>query len=238
MYRKLRKVFTQSKEKPKASPLEDDAEELDSLHEYAKLSGDPFKDVDLEYFEVAENSMEPLWNELIWPMVKHLDFTCVVDLAAGHGRNSAILRRYAKNLIIADINQECIDVCKQRFQGDKNITYLKNDGASLRGIEDNRLTLVYSFDSMVHFDSDVIRNYLEEFHRVLVAGGSCFCHHSNYTGNPGGAFQESPHWRNFMSKELFAHYSKKAGLQVIEQKVIDWGGTPDLDCLSVLRKPD
>ena len=99
------------------------------------------------------------------------------------------------------------------------------------------MTLVYTFDSMVHFDSDVVREYLKEFRRVLRPGGHGFCHHSNYTGSPGGDFTKSPHWRNFMSKELFAHYCAKEGLTILEQRVIDWTCSK-LDCLSVFQKPE
>ena len=176
------------------------------------------------------------WETLIWPLIKDMDFTCVVDLAAGHGRNSAKLLQHANQLIIVDINQECIDYCKERFCGTKNIQYIKNDGFSLKELKNESVTLIYCFDSMVHFDSEVIRAYLFEFYRVLKKGGSCFCHHSNYTGNPGGDFTQFSHWRNFMSKELFAHYSIMAGLQVVGQHVIDWKEERDLDCLTIPRK--
>jgi len=169
-------------------------------------------------------------------MIKNMDFRCVVDLVAGHGRNRVRLQQYANQLFITDINQECIDLCKRRFEGNPKIRFLKTNGISLNGIKDESVTLVYTFDSMVHFDSDIVREYLSEFYRVLKPGGHCFCHHSNFTGNPGGNFTYSLHWRNFMSKELFFHYSVKAGLQVVEQKVIDWS-FPAIDCLTVLQRP-
>jgi hypothetical protein len=120
--------------------------------------------------------------------------------------------------------------------GDDRVACLVTDGVSLAGIPDGSATLVFSFDSMVHFDSDVVRAYLREFLRVLVPGGAAFCHHSNYTGRPSGDFTAAPHWRNFMSRELFAHYCAKEGLAVVESRVIDWT-EPALDCLTVLRKP-
>ncbi len=218
-----------------------DASSPTTILDQARQSGDLFKQA--AYFDQAEPDMDALWGSLIWPLIQNMDFSCVVDLAAGHGRNSAKLLPHADLLIIVDINQECIDYCKARFadkerpRGIGNIRYLKNDGITLRGIPDSSVSLVYSFDSMVHFANEVIQEYLKDFYRVLKPGGHCFCHHSNYTGNPGGDFRQSPHWRNFMSKELFACFSVAAGLQVVEQKLVDWGSEPALDCITILRKP-
>lgn len=204
-----------------------------ALLKAAATSGDPFRIS--PYYEEAEQAMDWQWEELIWPTIQAFDFRAVVDLAAGHGRNTARLLPYAEQITIVDINQECIDYCKARFPDNEKIRYVKTDGISLHGIVDESITLVYCFDAMVHFEREVIREYLKECYRVLTAGGYCFCHHSNYTDNPDGDFKESPHWRNFMSKELFAQYSKEAGLEVVTQQVIDWGH-PVLDCLTVLRK--
>jgi ubiquinone/menaquinone biosynthesis C-methylase UbiE len=188
------------------------------------------------YYDVAEPDMAAQWRDLIWPRIRRLDFSCVLELAAGHGRNSERLREVAQRIILVDINQENIDYCRERFRGDDRFTFVKNDGVSLSGVADGSVSLVYSFDSMVHFDSDVVREYLKEIRRVLEPGGSGFLHHSNYTGDPAGQFTKAPHWRNFMSKELFAHYCIKCGLKVVEQWVIDWTA-PGLDCLSIIRRP-
>jgi ubiquinone/menaquinone biosynthesis C-methylase UbiE len=189
------------------------------------------------YYAAAELAMEEQWRTLIWPELQGMDFSVVVDLAAGYGRNSAKLLEHAGELIIVDINRECIEHCRRRFAGKQRVSYLQTDGASLKGIADASVTLIYSFDAMVHFDSDVVRAYLQEFERVLRVGGKCFCHHSNYEGQPGGGIAKAMHSRNFMSAELFAHYSIKAGLAVRKQKILDWGGCPGLDCISILEKP-
>jgi hypothetical protein len=90
---------------------------------------------------------------------------------------------------------------------------------------------------MVHFDSDVVRAYIAEFARVVRPGGHVFCHHSNYSGNPTGDFRAVLAWRNFMTKELFAHYAAKEGFEVVSQRVIDWlGDHSDIDCFSLLKK--
>lgn len=209
------------------------------LVERARESGDPFKEA--EYFAAAEASMDAQWRDLIWPRISGLDFTRVLDLAAGHGRNSVKLSEVARTVVIVDINDECLDACRRRFGGNPSVSYVKTTGASLAGVDDASVTLVYSFDSMVHFAPEVVRAYLLECRRVLVPGGHGFCHHSNYTGNRHGDFRTSPHWRNYMSRELFATYCREADLEVVHSDVIDWGQPPnhysDLDCLTLFRRP-
>lgn len=39
-----------------------------------------------------------------------------------------------------------------------------------------------------------------------------------------------------MTKDLFAHLCNRAGLEVLEQHVIDWEGYSELDCISLIRK--
>lgn len=188
------------------------------------------------YYDSAERYMQDLWEGIIWPVIKDCDFSCVVDLAAGHGRNTERLKEFARKIYVVDINEENIQFCRQRFAGDDRIAFLKNDGVKLDGIADGEATLVYCFDAMVHFDSDIVRSYLQEFGRVLKPRGHGFCHHSNYEKNPGGNFRDNPAWRNFMSQSLFRHYCAKEGLEVVRSQIIDWDGTPGLDCVTLLRK--
>lgn len=213
-----------------------------SIEAKAHKSGDMFREWPYTgYFQAAEPDMDAQWDALIWPHIRDLDFRNVVDFAAGYGRNSTKLREVADHIIIVDINQECIEKCRQRFAGDERFEFIQNDGTSLTGIGDQTVSLLYSFDSMVHFEPEVVRAYMPEFYRVLQPGGHGFCHHSNYTGNPGGDFWESPHFRNYMSRELFAEYCREAGLEVLNAEVIGWGGgdnyQPDLDCLTLFHRP-
>jgi len=211
----------------------------ESLLAMARRSGDPYKEA--EYFAFAERFMDQSWQELIWPIIQGCDFHRVVDLAAGHGRNGVKLREVADHVVVVDINEECLEACRRRFAGDPRFTFLRTDGVSLAGIADASVTLVYSFDSMVHFEREVVREYLAETRRVLVPGGHGFFHHSNYTGNGGGDFRQSPHWRNHMSRELFGEHAQAVGLEVVQSRVIDWGPPSDfhraLDCVSLVRRP-
>lgn len=209
------------------------------LRSLARRSGDPFRVS--PYYEIAETHTEELWRTVAWPWIDGLDHRCVMDLAAGHGRHSAKLEQTAGSLVIVDINEECLRACRERFGSSPRFRYVKTDGYSLDGVEDASVTLVFSFDAMVHFDPEVVRSYLPEIRRVLVPGGHGFCHHSNYSEDPGGDFHAAPHWRSHMSVELFRSMCEHAELDVLRSEPIDWGGADDvvpaLDALTLFRRP-
>ena len=213
-------------------PIEHDRDQLAML---ARQIGENW--VETPYFDQAEQDTDWHWHDFVFPMIQDCDFSVVLDLAAGHGRNAAKLLELAEKLYIVDVNEENVEFCRRRFEGDERVSFLLCDGISLTGIPDGEISLAYCFDSMVHFDSDVVRAYLGEFRRVLRPGGRGMCHHSNYTAQPSTPdFRANPHWRNFMSRELFEHYCYKEGLAVIHAQVIDWG-VPELDCITVFEKP-
>lgn len=191
------------------------------------------------YYDDAEQYMDEQWRAWIASQIADCDFTTVLDLAAGHGRNSARLLAKARKLYVVDLVEENVAFCRERFAGDARVVCLRNNGYDLAGVPDGEITLLYSWDAMVHFDSDVVRSYLREFRRILAPRGRAFCHHSNWTGNPGGFDgldgNVGPHRRNFMSRELFAHYAKKEGLSVVRQQLVKWE-LPDLDCTSLVEK--
>jgi acetyltransferase-like isoleucine patch superfamily enzyme/ubiquinone/menaquinone biosynthesis C-methylase UbiE len=203
------------------------------VRQLAKFVGDDWKQ--RPYYDEAEQYMEQQWREAIWPFIQTADFSHVLDLAAGHGRNSEKLKEHAQKIHIVDINVENIEFCQKRFAGDPRFVFTQNDGCSLSFIPAASISLAYCFDAMVHFDSDVVRAYLREFARVLRPNALGFCHHSNYAQNPGGDVHRNPGWRNFMSQALFAHYCGKEGLTVVKSRVIDWE-LPGSDCITLFRK--
>lgn len=173
-----------------------------------------------EYYDSAEQSMDTQWAAVIWPIIESANFEHVVEIAAGHGRNTEKLAQVSRRIFATDINQENIEFLKERFKNSKAVEVFRNSGADLRFIEGASASFVYSFDAMVHFDSDIIRSYIKEIRRILVPGGRAFCHYSGFDQNPTGTYRDHPGWRNFMSRELFEHWLSKEGFRILKSAYI------------------
>ena len=196
------------------------------------------------YFSEAEAAMQRQWDEVIWPIIKDQDFCSVLDLGCGHGRNTEHLRRHAGEIHLVDVNQSCIEVCRSRFGDAKDgcsFHYHLTDGNHLRMIADSSITFGYSWDSMVHFDKLVVRDYLLEFARVLKPGARAFLHHSNYgAANPNSSWVSNHGNRSDLSAGIFRQYVEETGMTIFFQRLSgkkDGWGMDELDCLSVVEKP-
>jgi ubiquinone/menaquinone biosynthesis C-methylase UbiE len=211
--------------------------QLTSASEIAKKEGFFWgDDVSVAYFDVAENFMDRHWVEIIGPFLGDIQYETALDLASGHGRNAQRLADRAGLVYCVDINPENIRFLRSRFASSPKFVIIQNDGYSLPSIADNQIDLFYCYDALVHFDLEIVQCYVKEAYRVVRTGGHAFIHCSNYTGNPGGDFRDNPHWRNFMSREIFTHLARKAGFRIARVDNLAWGGVPDLDCAFLLRK--
>jgi SAM-dependent methyltransferase len=197
------------------------------------------------YYADAEKWMDWQWNKSIYPYVKDADLSSVLEIAPGHGRNSAkLIEIGAKSLHLVDVNETCINACRDRFgttYGDCNVFFYVTNGDSIPFIKDESISFVYSFDSMVHFDKTIVRAYLTEFARVMKKGATGFIHHSNY-GNvmPNSDWAKNIGNRSDMTAELFNAYCAEVGLVVTDQQlhgIEELRSIEALDCASCILKP-
>jgi ubiquinone/menaquinone biosynthesis C-methylase UbiE len=196
-------------------------------------------DVAEPYHGRAALDMNRQWSTIIWPIlsINDIDFSVTMDFACGYGRNARKLKEVgAQTITLVDVNLDNIAVCDTRLVALGGYETFCNNGYDLDGIPSGKYTHVYSFDAMVHFDIEIVMSYITEFARVLKPGGTAFVHHSNFTGSPGSSFKSNPCLRNFMSAAIFRHIAIQNGFDMLEQKVIDWGGVKALDCLTLMRR--
>jgi len=188
------------------------------------------------YFDRAEGWTDEEWARAQRFLAPHaVDYTNTLDLACGRGRHSQKLATLAKHMVLVEVNPEYMEFCRERFAG-KPWDFVVNNGYDLAAVGDRSITFVYCYDAAVHFDLEIILAYIKEFRRVLVPGGFAFVHHSNVDYHPGMDFRLHPHWRNFMSKEIFAHLAIHNGLALVDQLVFDGcGPEAESDCFSLVR---
>lgn len=108
----------------------------------------------------------------------------ILEIAPGYSRWTHFLKDLCSQLILVELSEKCIISCQQRFANESHIRYYINDGKSLSMIEDNSIDFVFSFNSLVHAEAEVISAYISEISRKLSANGVAFIHHSNLESYP------------------------------------------------------
>jgi SAM-dependent methyltransferase len=178
----------------------------------------------------------------------------ILEIAPGHGRWTQHLQAACDRLIGVDLSENCVEHCRQRFAASKHLEFHVNDGSSLDMIEDGSIDFVFSFDSLVHVEADVVASYLDQLGRKLRPDGVGFFHHSNLgsysraaqiakrapqrllpTLVKRGVILDIYAWRSeTMTAELFAEQCRRAGLACIGQEKISWeSGHYLIDALSI-----
>jgi SAM-dependent methyltransferase len=180
------------------------------------------------------------WRVSLLPRIgRWLPASRVVEIGCGYGRWTRLLRPWCRELLAVDVASECVAACRDSFRADPGIRCALNDGRSLPGLEPGSVDFAFSFDSLVHAELDSVTGYLGELGRVLSADGAAFLHVSNFgailAARPGSW---NHHWRaESMSAAAFEAACLAAGLRLLVEEIVDWGGVEDCDCLATVVRP-
>lgn len=191
---------------------------------------------------------EAQWHGTIYPRIhSFVPARSILEIAPGFGRWTSMLKGHCEKLTVVDLSETCIEACKQRFSTDTHITYHVNDGKSLAMVPDGSIDFVFSFDSLVHAEKDVLEVYLAQLARKLTPNGAGFIHHSNlgmYAHPKTGElppFIRNRGWRALsMTARRFKESCSTAGLQCVGQELVNWLTHADVlnDCFSLFTQPD
>ncbi len=194
-----------------------------------------------EYFEGAESeeALKVFWDDTseFRKLFDRLDLQNVIELACGRGRHVPQYMDRAGNITLVDILPENMEFCRERFYGKDHIVYYRNNGFNLGELESSAYTALFSYDAVVHFEMMDIYEYLTDIYRVLIPRGKALIHHSNNDSDYRASFSNTVHGRSFMNWQTFACLAYRAGFEIHDQKVIDWEGYRNLDCITLLQKP-
>jgi len=179
-----------------------------------------------------------LWHRTLLPRIfRFVPTGTILEIAPGFGRWTQYLHPLCERLIVVDLAERCIAHCRERFASVDRIEYHVNDGASLAMVADRSVDFIFSFDSLVHAETDAIGAYLAQAARKLKPGGAGFIHHSNlaaFVSRATGRVSPLVWNRNWRAASVSAASVRAqcaaAGLACASQELINWiGGGPHAD---------
>jgi hypothetical protein len=196
------------------------------------------------------------WFGAILPRIRDcLPAETILEIAPGFGRWTHYLKDYCRKLWIVDPAVECIEACRRRFAPDSHVCCYVNDGRSLSMLPDDSVDFVFSFDSFVHMEREIVEAYLSELGKKLKIDGKGFIHHSNFGEYADSLRERLPRWlkrplvkakildwshqRNSrMAADLFRALCAQHGLHCLRQELVNWRGRRLIDCFSLVVRSD
>lgn len=205
-----------------------------------------------------------LWFGAILPRIHaFVPSGTILEIAPGYGRWTHYLKDLCDRLVAVDLTERCIESCRERFSQATNLEFHVNDGRSLAMIEDESVDFVFSFDSLVHVDEDVLASYLNQLATKLKPNGVGFFHHSNLGSYrmavrmtiaaarhvipqryvkplvEKGVLVNVGAWRaQNVTAKRFVELCDAAGLACVGQELVSWEhGSYKIDTLSTFTRP-
>lgn len=139
----------------------------------------------------------------------------ILEIGPGAGRWTDALHQRASELILVDITETTLELCRERLGDPGNVAYVCSDGTGLRGVATDSVDAIWAFDAFVHIAPLDVASYLTEIRRVLRAGAIAVIHHTGRRDPKG--------WRSPMSAALFGNLARERGL-VVERQFDTWAG--------------
>lgn len=196
---------------------------------------------DWDYFQRASSPMivERFWGggSQFAELFSCLDPMVLLEIACGQGRHTEQAAKHSRRVLALEASPDALAIARRRLQGFDHVEFLLTpDGRTIPGVPDSTCTAVFSYDSFPHFEIISIHYYLCEVERVLIAGGRALLQISNNATVDDGLVLSSRSWRNYMTEPLFRHLANRAGLRVLEHRVISFV-YEESDALVLLEKP-
>ena len=163
----------------------------------------------------------------------------VLEVGPGGGRWTDFLVKRAAHVTAVDLTPKCIEVCRERFKGRENVSFVVNDGTDLSFIPTASIDRVWSFDVFVHIQSKGVKDYMRQLSQILAPGGRGVIHHAARGTQRKG-------WRSDMTAQDMIDFCNEYGLIVVNQ-FSSWDGgrvgidptSPDngADVITLFEKP-
>jgi len=156
----------------------------------------------------------------------------VLEIGPGAGRWTEILQPICGRLLLADISERCLQLCRERFGQCANVEYHLIKGGRLDFLAAEMLDNIWSYDVFVHINPTDTDRYLEDLAPALKRGAVGIIHHA---GSYASEEERSGAFRSHLDGPFFAHLVQKHGMELLEQNATLTHKVGDL--ISVIRRP-
>jgi SAM-dependent methyltransferase len=191
-----------------------------------------------EEWSAAWGGSEAQWFGSLYPRLHRLlPAKRVLEIAPGFGRWTKFLVGNCESYVGVDLSDKCVAACRSTFAAANHALFIQNDGLSLAQANGS-FDFVFSFDSLVHAELDVLMHYVPQIIGKLSPGGMAFIHHSNLLAIPDNS--SNPHRRasSVDAKQVAALIVRHGGCVLI-QEIISWGpGLVLHDCMTMFGRAD
>jgi SAM-dependent methyltransferase len=182
---------------------------------------------------------EPQWYGAIFPRIaRWLPAAKVLEIAPGFGRWTQFLLTQTNEYYGVDYSSICVEQCRKRFAGFVRAQFVQNDGRSLDGVPDNSIDFVFSYDSLVHVELDVVGGYCEQIIRKLSQCGIAFLHHSNALMGVDNTEVLYPQRgrATSVSGAAVKEIIERTGGRTLMQEEVNWQSNKRIDCFTTFSK--
>jgi len=181
---------------------------------------------------------EAQWFGALYPRIHRLlPAKRILEIAPGFGRWTRYLLPVSESYVGIDLSEQAVTACEKSFGHVAHAKFFQNDGLSLDDAADDGFDFIFSFDSLVHAEMEVLEQYIPQLVRKLSGPGVAFIHHSNF-------FEMAPDTANPHSRAVSVSAKKVAELidgcggKVLVQEVVNWGGGDLIDCFTIFGRVD
>ena len=191
-----------------------------------------------EEWSSSWGNSEAQWFGSIYSRIhRFLPAKRILEIAPGFGRWTKFLAAESQELVGVDLSGECVSHLNKRFQS-SDLSFFQNDGQSLDFLNgQSPFDFVFSFDSLVHVEIDILTGYIQQVLPLLASGGAVFFHHSNWAAT--NIKEENKHFRaESVSAGSVRKAVERAGGRVLVQELINWGCQGLSDCLTLFCKAE
>jgi ubiquinone/menaquinone biosynthesis C-methylase UbiE len=143
----------------------------------------------------------------------------VLEVGPGGGRWTEHLLDRNNRVVLVDVAERCLALCRSRFNSDPRLSYClvregESDFIGSDRVPDRSIDAIWSYDAFVHINPTDTERYIREFQRIMRPGAVAVIHHVGRSPSEGEYKQQ---FRAQMNARFFAHLLAENQLQLVEQ---------------------